>query len=100
MLDITICTKNVCGGILFSNSATSGEWHLYEDYQSVNDYYKSWSIAPDPSLETSTYWKWFMVTFSKDLAEYYDAKEPEIPSSWKNHSFREVKEQLRQQYKL
>ena len=99
-LDDTICTTDVAGEGKFRSLATSGEWHLYKDYQSVNDYYKSWTIPPDPSFEASTYWQWFMATFSKELAEHYKAKEPCIPSAWKKHKFREVRDQLRREYNM
>ena len=100
ILDTSICTKDVAGEGKFRNLDTSGEWHQYKDYRSVNDYYKSWTIPPDPSFEASTYWQWFMATFSKELAEHYKAKQPCIPVAWKLRSFREVRDQLRQEYNM
>ncbi|CAB4008032.1 interferon-induced very large GTPase 1-like, partial [Paramuricea clavata] len=86
----TICTRDVANdNMSFKNACTSKEWHHYNDYQSVNDYYKSWSIPPDPSFETSTYWQWFMATYSKELAEHYKAEEPDIPVAWKKRTFSE-----------
>jgi hypothetical protein len=101
MLDTTICTTwmaNERGN--FRNEATSGKWHLYRDFQSVNDYYKSWSIAPDQTFEGSIYWQWFMATFSKELAEHFDAKEPTIPELWKSRSFQDAEDQIRKVYTL
>ena len=95
-----ICTTNVASEKSFINMDTSEESHLYKDYQSVNEYYKSWSIPPDPSFEASTYWQWFIATFSNELAEHYEAKQPDIPSAWKKHKFSEVKEQLRREYNM
>ena len=95
-----ICTTDVASNRKFHNLATSGELHPYKNYQSVNDYYASWVIPPDPSFEASTYWQWFMATFSKDLAKHYEVKKPEIPSAWKKLSFSEVKEQLRREYNI
>jgi hypothetical protein len=66
----------------------------------VNDYYSSWSIPPDSSFEASNYWQWFTANFSEELAEYYDAKKPEIPLAWKHLTFKEIKEKLQQDYKL
>ena len=100
ILDVSICTKDVAGAGRFKNIDTSGEFHPYKDYQSVNSYYKSWAIPPDPSFEASTYWQWFMATFSNDLAEHYKANLPHIPATWKHRTFREVKNQLRQQYNM
>ena len=101
ILDINICTNQVAHETRrFKNKDTSGEWHPCKDYQSVNDYYKSWSIPPDTSFEASTYWQWFMATFLKDLSDYYKRKEPEIPSAWKRHSFKDVKEDLQKEYNM
>ena len=99
-LATNICTTDVAGEDRFQNIDTSGEWHAYNDYQSVNDYYESWTIPPDPSFEASTYWQWFVATFSKELAEHYKAKLPIIPEAWKRLSFREVQKQLREDYNL
>jgi hypothetical protein len=95
-----VCTAEVAGGGTFRNSDTSGIWHPYKDYRSINDYYKSWAIPPDPSFEASTYWQWFMATFSRELAEHFDAKQPDIPVAWKNRTFREAKEQLQLEYNI
>ena len=100
ILDHTICTTDVAGEGTFKNLATSGERHPYKSHQSVNEYYASWFIPPDPSFEASTYWQWFMATFSKELAKHYDAKKPDIPSAWKKLKFSEVKEQLRREYNI
>ena len=100
MLLIEICTTKVAGETKFRNNDTSWEFHPYKDYQSVNDYYKSWSIPPDLSFEASTYWQWFVATFSKELAQHYKAKLPVIPKAWKRRTFREAREQLRREYNL
>ena len=100
ILSTSICTVDVAGSGRFRNSDTSWEFHPYKDYQTVNDYYKSWTIPPDPSFEASTYWQWFMATFSKELAEHYEAKKPTIHSAWKKRTFREVRDHLRQEYKI
>jgi hypothetical protein len=100
ILHTSICTTDVAGGGTFRNLDTSGEPHSYKDYQSVNDYYQSWAIPPDPSFEGSTYWQWFMANFAKELAEHHKAKQPKIPSAWKRRTFKEVKDQLRQEYNM
>ena len=95
-----ICTTSVAGDGHFKNVDTSDQLHLYKNYQTVNDYYKSWAIPPDPSFEASTYWKWFMATFSQELANYYGVKPPEIPLAWKNISFEDARNQLREEFNL
>ena len=100
ILVTNICTTHVAGEETFRNLDTSGKFHPFKDYKSINDYYKTWAIPPDPSFEASTYWQWFMATFSKELAEHYKCNEPEIPLAWKHRTFKEVKEQLRHEYKM
>ena len=95
-----ICTTDVAGERTFKNLATSGKFHPYKNYQSVNQCYASWAIPPDPLFEASTYWQWFMATFSKELAKHYEVKKPEIPSAWKKLKFSKVKEQLRREYSI
>ena len=67
--------------IRFRNADTNYEWKYYKDYREVNDYYASWKINGDRSLEASSYWKWFMANYSFHIAELYDVKEPDIPES-------------------
>jgi hypothetical protein len=100
ILVLDICTTLVAGEGTFRNADTSNEPHPYKDYQSVNDYYSSWTIPPDTSFQASNYWQWFIAKFSTELAEYYNAKQPEIPLAWKQLTFREIKEKLEQDYKL
>ncbi|XP_046849926.1 interferon-induced very large GTPase 1-like [Xenia sp. Carnegie-2017] len=88
------------GNDTFNNIDTNWKPHLYKSYQSVNDYYKSWKIPPDRSFEASKYWQWFMVKFSKQLAEHYEAKEAKIPSCWKNVTLSEAVKQLKEEYNL
>ena len=95
-----ICTSLVASDGKFKNVDTSDEWHPYKDYQTVDDYYKAWAIPPDPSFEASTYWKWFMATFSQELAVYYHSNPPEIPLAWKSISFEDAKNQLVEEFNL
>lgn len=89
------CPQNVAGNGRFRNSDTNEEYIPYKDYRQVNDYYRSWKIHGDVSLESSSYWKWFMATYSSELAEYYDAEEPDINSSWKSLTKEKEIEKLR-----
>ncbi|XP_028415124.1 interferon-induced very large GTPase 1-like isoform X15 [Dendronephthya gigantea] len=96
-----ICTTDVARKAKFKNRDTS-EFIPFKDYQSVNDYYKSWVIAPDElrQYEALKYFKWFMVYFSKELAEYYNVEEPDIPEDWKSVTFEDAKKELEQKYEL
>ncbi len=89
------CPQNVAGNGTFKNSDTNEEYIPYKDYRQVNDYYRSWKIHGDVSLEASSYWKWFMATYSSELAKDYDAEEPDIDSSWKSLTKEKEIEKLR-----
>ena len=92
-----LCTTDVDSDTLFRNKDKT-EWHPYKNYKEVNDYYGSWSIPPDSSFEASKYWQWFLADFSKELAEYYKVKQPDIPPAWKSIRFKDAVEQLQQEY--
>ncbi|XP_028414919.1 interferon-induced very large GTPase 1-like [Dendronephthya gigantea] len=101
ILRSTICTNDVANEKRrFRNKETAGEWHYYKDYQSVNDYYKSWQIPGDESFELSKYWQWFMANFSEELANFYEVEKPKIPSTWHDRTFEEVEHDLRQEYNM
>ncbi|CAL4111447.1 unnamed protein product, partial [Meganyctiphanes norvegica] len=94
--ELTLETCNVlCAGELsFRNYDTHNKWHKYKDYRSVNEYYKSWNISPDTSLEASLYWKWVFCQFSKEFAKYHMALCNKIPLQWKNISDEDIKKSI------
>jgi hypothetical protein len=54
----------------------------YREYEKA---YPEWNIPRDESMNTSLFWKWFMVTYKHDLVKMYEdrkAKLPDIPRSW------------------
>jgi hypothetical protein len=59
------------------------EWIPYQERGRVNDYYASWKINGDNTVECGVYWKWFMATYSSQLARQYNVAEPDIPEDWK-----------------
>ena len=71
--------------------------HPYSRYQEVTKY-SSWTISPDSSLETALYWKWFLATYTAEVAGLYNMKEADIP--WKSFTKEEAKEDLKQLYKM
>ncbi|CAL4072486.1 unnamed protein product, partial [Meganyctiphanes norvegica] len=85
-LMIESCNENVFAGERFRNTATNNEWVNYKDYRSVNDYYKSWTIAADASLDAIPYWNWVFAKFSKEFAKHYGRECNKIPSEWKTYS--------------
>ncbi|KAI5102661.1 interferon-induced very large GTPase 1-like, partial [Silurus meridionalis] len=74
-----ICTSSVHGNGTFASHETNFQFHPCKDYQK---YYPDWHIAPDMSIEASNYWKYVLVTFNKQFAEFYEAEPAVYPGAW------------------
>ncbi|XP_041432662.1 uncharacterized protein LOC108705602 isoform X4 [Xenopus laevis] len=72
-----ICTTNISGNKSFIHG--SGSSHLYKEYRTV---YPDWDILPDPSMESSDYWKYVLKEFNEHFAEEYEASPAEYPKEW------------------
>ncbi|XP_073491962.1 up-regulator of cell proliferation-like [Aquarana catesbeiana] len=81
ILVTNICSTSVVSDRTFQCSATEGKWHPYKEYRTI---YPDWAIQPDPSIESSDYWKYIFVMYNKKFAEEYKAKPAEIPDGWKS----------------
>ncbi|XP_044158764.1 up-regulator of cell proliferation-like isoform X2 [Bufo gargarizans] len=79
-LVVEICTTDVVSEAKFRNSDTNCEFHPYKEYRT---YYPDWSIQPDPSIESSDYWKYIFAQFNKKLASEFNANPADLPSNWK-----------------
>ncbi|XP_069840738.1 up-regulator of cell proliferation-like [Dendropsophus ebraccatus] len=79
-LVLDICSSAVVSDAAFRNSDTDWKRHPYKEYRI---YYPDWSIQPDPSIQSSDYWKYIFVRFNKELAHEYKAKPAELPSIWR-----------------
>ncbi|CAL4193736.1 unnamed protein product, partial [Meganyctiphanes norvegica] len=89
------CNVLCAGELSFRNYDTYHKWYKYKDYRSVDEYYKSWNIAPNTSLEASLYWQWVFCQFYKEFAEYHMAKCNKIPLKWKNIVEEDVKNSIK-----
>ena len=99
-LSTSICTEMVAGDGEFTTIESPEKWYRYKDYHEVNSYHKSWKITGDTSRKQSMYWKWFMATFSEELANQHGAALETPNFFWKFISFQWAKEQLITEYKL
>lgn len=79
----------------FKNRHTDWKSHPYKEYRQVNSDYASWQINSDLTLESGSYWKWFMKTYSSQLAKLYEASEADIPESWNSLTKEQEIEKLR-----
>ncbi|KAK2843790.1 hypothetical protein Q7C36_012005 [Tachysurus vachellii] len=75
-----ICTSSVFGNRTFETQETNFEPQLSKDYRK---YYPDWHIAPDVSLKSSDYWKYVIVTFNKQFADWHKAEPALYPDEWK-----------------
>ncbi|XP_071948956.1 interferon-induced very large GTPase 1-like [Antedon mediterranea] len=98
-LTTDVCTTSLLANGRFCNKNTNNEWVNYRDYRNVNDYYASWKIEPLEG-ESQKFWKWFMATYNTELAEYYNAKEADIPDGWKDITMEEAKEDMKKCYDI
>ncbi|XP_078389821.1 interferon-induced very large GTPase 1-like [Cetorhinus maximus] len=96
----TVCTSSVASDALFRCAATEGRFHPYKDYRRVNDYFASWDIPPDTSIQAASYWKYVLCTFNKELAEAYNAKEADIPDDWKTIQRETIKAEIKKTYNM
>ncbi|XP_032901562.1 up-regulator of cell proliferation-like [Amblyraja radiata] len=77
-----VCTALVAGNGSFRNDDNNWELKPYKDYQTVNDYYKSWTIQQEISAQAASYWKNVFYTFNEQFAEKYGVKPAEIDEGW------------------
>ncbi|GCB69729.1 hypothetical protein scyTo_0008443 [Scyliorhinus torazame] len=95
-----VCTSSVASDDSFLCAATQYEFHPYKDYRSVNDYYASWDIPPDTSIQSAAYWKYVLWIFNKEFAEAYNAKKADIPADWKTIQRETIKAEIKKRYNI
>ncbi|XP_072349449.1 interferon-induced very large GTPase 1-like [Scyliorhinus torazame] len=95
-----VCTSSVASDGSFRCAATQYEFHPYKDYRSVNDYYASWDIPPDTSIQSAAYWKYVLWTFNREFAEAYKAKKAHIPTDWKTIQKETIKAEIKKTYNM
>ena len=61
------CTTSILQKMIFRYE---GKMYKYEDYRTVNDYFNSWKILGQDSID-SKYWQWVLCTFQKEFVNYY-----------------------------
>ena len=66
------------------NCSKGRQCGLHHTLRNYKQYLPEWEILPNPDSESSKYWAWCMVQHSESLANFYGAKEPEFPESWRS----------------
>ncbi|XP_040212009.1 interferon-induced very large GTPase 1-like [Rana temporaria] len=95
ILSTNICSTSVVSNDHFINLETGEKCHPYREYRT---YYSNWSIQPDPSIESSDYWKYIFVTFNEKLAKEYNARPAEIPDGWRSITKEKALESLKKMF--
>ncbi|XP_073504965.1 up-regulator of cell proliferation-like [Phyllobates terribilis] len=92
-----ICTTNIVSSATFRNSDTDWKPHPYKEYRT---YYPDWAIQPDPSIESSDYWKFIFAKFNGEFAEEYKAKPAELPDDWKEMTEEDALNSLKETFNI
>ncbi|XP_074854408.1 interferon-induced very large GTPase 1-like [Carettochelys insculpta] len=97
MLEYSLCSSDVVSNAVFSNSETEAKFHPYKDYRR---YYPDWRIQPDPSSDTSDYWKFVFNRFNYKFAKKYNAKPANLPQIWKKITKEKALESLEKAFNI
>ena len=107
VLNIETCNFSVHSDARFSCKAcklqcrqsgkcnTNDDEIAYHPYKEYKTYLPDWDIAPNPTMDVTKYWMWFVGTYLDELVSQYDVKTPDIPLSWKTISDKDAIESLR-----
>ena len=74
-----------------------GEWYDYVNYRSVNEYFNSWKILGEDSIE-SKYWQWVLFRFHAEFVQYYEVVENDTIKEWSDLTEEEVIDDIEKHY--
>ena len=97
-IKLSLCPVLVVGDQSFKDEIKGmTNFHPYHEYQQI---YPDWSIPGDNSAKASFYWKWFVGKYHVEIAQHFGAKPAEVPESWKEFKWEDVKRDLKKQFNL
>ncbi|XP_063284676.1 interferon-induced very large GTPase 1-like [Pelobates fuscus] len=96
-LAVNICSTSVVSSDCFWNCKTGGKHHSYKEYRT---FYPDWAIQPDPSIQSSDYWKYIFVKFNKHFAIEYGLKPAKLPEEWKQISKEQALRSLKEVFNM
>ena len=94
-MSLTVCTFSVGSDGQFRNRVTEQKPHPYKKYSAL---YPNWAIPADMSFEASSYWKWLVAHYTREILELFHMKETEIPQEWKELRWDCVRNDLEHMY--
>uniref|UniRef100_A0A8C5QAL4 VLIG-type G domain-containing protein n=1 Tax=Leptobrachium leishanense TaxID=445787 RepID=A0A8C5QAL4_9ANUR len=90
-----ICSADIVSNSSFQNADTDWKYHPNKEYRTI---YPDWAIQPDPSIESTDYWKYVFVKFNEQFAEEYKAKPAELPEEWREITKEQALRSLKEAY--
>ena len=89
------CTTSILHKMRFIYEAENYE---YEDYRTVNDYFNSWKIIGQDSID-SKYWQWVLCTFQEEFVNYYEIlPNKNINEEWSHLTMEEIVDDIEKLY--
>ena len=97
--DSQIMVTDFCPSLVSSDGKfwKSEVLHEYRKYKEV---YPDWAITPNLTSKSALCWRWFIMKYRQELAEYYNALPAHIPEHWKEYSKEDIQEDLKAVYNL
>jgi len=77
-LGVELCSSLVGSERRFRCCDTNEEFVKYKQYKTI---YPNWHIVHD-TVQVPDYWKWFVATYSRQLAVWAKARAPIVPREW------------------
>ncbi|XP_050812614.1 interferon-induced very large GTPase 1-like [Gopherus flavomarginatus] len=96
-LTYSLCSSDVVSSVLFRNLHTAFQWHPYKDYR---QFYPTWRIQPDPSINASDYWKFIFRKFNYHFAKEYNAEPADLPIEWKKITKKQALQSIREAFNM
>ena len=89
------CTRSILNDYQFLHDK---KWYTYVNYRSVNEYFNSWRILGEDSID-SKYWQWVLCTFQREFVEFYEIlANNSICIEWSDLTEEEVIDDLERHY--
>ncbi|XP_038261149.1 interferon-induced very large GTPase 1-like isoform X2 [Dermochelys coriacea] len=93
----SLCSSDVVSSLLFRNLHTAFQWHPYKDYR---QFYPTWRIQPDPSINASDYWKFIFKKFNHQFAKEYKADPADLPTEWKKITKKQALQSIQEAFNI
>ena len=99
MKENQIMATGFCPSLVSSNGKFWKSDVLYE-HKKYKEVYPDWAITPNLTSKSALCWRWFIMKYRQELAEYYEALPAHIPEHWKEYSKEDILEDLKAVYNL